>query len=67
MRTDIIAQRIRDAGGDWEEAHFLEDQLMRQALDAIATDKTGELTPKELATNVLHVLAEFADDPRWYA
>lgn len=67
VNLDIIAQRIRDAGIDWEQAHSLEDEMMRQVLDAIATDKTAGMTPKELASKALHVLAEFEGDPRWCA
>lgn len=46
VNLDIIAQRIRDAGIDWEQAHSLEDEMMRQVLDAIATDKTAWHDPE---------------------
>lgn len=67
VNLDTIAQRIRDAGSDWEQAHILEDTMMREVLDAIATDKTAGMTPNELASKALHILAEFAEDERWYA
>jgi len=67
MNIHEAAQQIRDAGNDWERAHIAEDEMMRSVLDAIATDQTDGLTPKELAFRALLILAEFADDQRWYA